>query len=242
MWRDARVGVVVPAFCEEERIGRVVTTLPDWVSQVVVVDDASTDRTAERVRELGRARVELICHERNQGVGAAIATGYRRALELGTEILVVMAGDAQMDPCDLPRLIEPIADGRADYVKGNRFVHPEARAMPFFRRVAGAALSSLTRAATGLAVDDTQCGFTALSAAAARELPLDELWPRYGYPNDLLGMLAAGGFRVAEVPVRPVYRGEKSGVRPWHVLSIAGVIARRAIASASAEPEKALTP
>ena len=88
-------------------------------------------------------------------------------------------------------------------------------------------MSLVTRRASGLVVGDTQCGFTALSARSAEKLPLDELWPRYGYPNDLLLMLAAAGMRVAEVPVRPVYADETSGLRPWHAVRILGVIARR---------------
>jgi hypothetical protein len=99
--------------------------------------------------------------------------------------------------------------------------------MPLPRRLAGKALSALTRRATGLDIDDSQCGFTALSSRAAAALPLSDLWPRYGYPNDLLGLLSAEGFSVADVPVRPIYAGERSGVRPWHVLTVAFVVARR---------------
>jgi hypothetical protein len=99
--------------------------------------------------------------------------------------------------------------------------------MPLPRRIAGKALAALTRATTGLVIDDSQCGYTALSAGAATALPLHELWPRFGYPNDLLGMLAAQAFRVVEVAVRPVYADEKSGVRPWHALVVAAVIVRR---------------
>jgi hypothetical protein len=143
------------------------------------------------------------------------------------DVLVVMAGDGQMHPDDLEAVLAPVCLGQADYVKGNRFKHPAKRQMPVHRRLGGQALSALTRLATGLEVGDTQCGYTALSAHAARRLPLAELWPRFGYPNDLLGMLAARGLRVAEVPVRPVYRDENSGIRPWHALSIAGLIGRR---------------
>jgi hypothetical protein len=132
-----------------------------------------------------------------------------------------------MDPEDLSRVLEPIVLGRASYVKGNRFVHERAAEMPLARRFAGRVLALATRLATGLAVDDCQCGYTAISRAAAASLPLEDLWPRFGYPNDLLGMLAARGFSVLEVPVRPVYADEQSGVRPWHALSILGLIARR---------------
>jgi hypothetical protein len=147
-------------------------------------------------------------------------------------VAVVMAGDDQMDPADLEALLAPVVAGRADYVKGNRFAHRERRQMPLGRRIAGHGLSFMTRFLTGLEIDDAQCGYTALSASAARRLPLDELWPRYGYPNDLLGMLAARGLCVAEVPVRPVYADERSGVRPWHALLALGVMLRRKLANA----------
>jgi hypothetical protein len=138
-----------------------------------------------------------------------------------------MAGDAQMDPSDLAAIVEPIAHGHADYVKGNRFAHAQRARMPFERRVAGKVLAALTRRATGLAIDDSQCGYTAIASRAIASLPLHDLWPRYGYPNDLLGLLAARRLRVAEVPVRPIYAGEASGVRPWHAAVVAAVIARR---------------
>jgi hypothetical protein len=99
--------------------------------------------------------------------------------------------------------------------------------MPLARRVAGRLLAIATRLATGLRVDDCQCGYTVLSARAAQRLPLHELWPRYGYPNDLLGMLATARCRVVEAPVRPIYADEQSGLRPYHVLVVSAVIARR---------------
>lgn len=228
MWRERRVSAVVPAYCEERLVGSTLASIPSFVDRIVVVDDCSPDGTSRAVLAAGDDRVILERHAMNRGVGAAIATGYRRALREGTDVMVVMAADGQMDPADLSALLEPVIDGRADYVKGNRFVHPEARRMPLARRFGSAALSSWTRLLLGLDVDDTQCGYTALSADAARRLALDELWPRYGYPNDLLGLLAEQGLRVGEVPVRPVYAGEASGLRPWHVPLIAAVVLRRA--------------
>ncbi len=171
--------------------------------------------------------MQVLRHATNRGVGAAIVTGYEAALAAGVDVIAVMAGDDQMDPSDLEAVLSPVVRGDADYVKGNRFVHAEARRMPRLRRLGGEVLSFLTRAATGLSVSDTQCGFTALSAGFARTLPLAELWPRYGYPNDLLGLLAARGARVREVPVRPVYADEESGLCAWHVAVIARVILRR---------------
>ena len=227
MWQSARVAVIVPCFREERLIVRTLSGIPAFVDRIVVVDDASDDGTARVVRSASDPRVELRVHAQNRGVGAAIVTGYRAALAAECDVLAVMAGDAQMDPEDLERVIAPIVLGRACYVKGNRFAHARRAEMPLARRAAGRVLALATRLATGLAVDDCQCGYTAISRAAASSLPLEDLWPRFGYPNDLLGMLAARGLAVFEVPVRPVYADEQSGVRPWHALSILGLVARR---------------
>lgn len=227
VWNELSIAVVVPAHQEERLIARTLQGLPPLVDHVVVVDDASSDRTAEAARAVGDPRVVVLRHPENLGVGAALVTGYRHALQLGADVMVVMAGDNQMDPVDLPRLLAPICEGRADYVKGNRFVHPEARNMPWARRLAGRWLARLTRTASGLDIDDSQCGYTALRAEMAQRLPLARLWPRYGYPNDLLLLLANAGARVREVPVRPVYASERSGIRPWHALVVTRVIAAR---------------
>jgi glycosyltransferase involved in cell wall biosynthesis len=224
---NSRIFVIVPAFQEARLIERTLRGIPSFVDTVVVVDDASTDDTGDCARRHGDPRVVVLRQPENRGVGAAIARGYAFALASGADVLCVMAGDDQMHPDDLQSLVDPIERLRFDYVKGNRFAHPDVKRMPWARRVAGRALAAATRIATGLRVDDTQCGYTALAAGAARRVPLDQLWPRFGYPNDLLGMLAACGLRVGEVPVRPVYADERSDVRPWHALSVLMVIARR---------------
>lgn len=224
------VVVVVPAFEEEARIAKVIRGMPPEVDHVVVVDDASRDRTAEAAGEVGDARVVVISHANNRGVGAAIATGYRRGIALterARDVLVVMAGDGQMDPRDMPSLVEPVARGAADYVKGCRFDWPEAGAiMPRGRLLGGHAFSWLTSRAIGVPVRDSQCGYTALSRAAAMRLDLDGLWPGYGYPNDLLGQIAERGLTIAEAPVRPVYGDEVSRLRLRHLPRIAALVAR----------------
>lgn len=227
MWNGKTVAVVVPAFDEAPRVGRVIARMPPWVDAIVVVDDASRDGTAHVAENAGDTRVVVVRHDENRGVGASIGTGYGCALRAGADVLAVMAGDDQMDPDDLAALVSVVVSGRAAYAKGNRFLHAERRRMPLSRRIAGKILAAATRITTGLAVDDSQCGYTALSRAAAEALPLNDLWPRYGYPNDLLGMLAATKARVVEVPVRPVYAGETSGVRPWHALLVLGILGRR---------------
>jgi glycosyltransferase involved in cell wall biosynthesis len=226
MYRALRVAVVIPAFNESRKIAQTVATVPALADQIIVVDDASTDDTALRACS---PRASVITHAYNGGVGRAIATGYREALAAGADVAVVMAGDGQMDPGDLPSLLEPIADDRADYVKGNRVTHPEIwSAMPASRIFGNALLSAATRVTSGYHhVFDSQCGYTAISRAALGRLDLGEMWGRYGYPNDLLSRLNVAGARVVDVPVRPIYGAQwKSGINlgtvvhpiPWVLL------------------------
>lgn len=218
-----RVAVVIPAYNEERKIAATVRSIPEFVDDVLVVDDASHDDTcAHALAAAGdRVGVEVIRHDENRGVGAAIGSGYRRALELGADVAVVMAGDGQMDPADLPALLDPIARGTADYVKGNRFLHPTIwTTMPPSRIVGNVLLSAATKVTSGYRhVFDSQCGYTAIHRDALARIPLDALWSRYGYPNDLLSRLNIAGVRVVDVPVRPIY-GEhwKSGINLGTVL------------------------
>jgi glycosyltransferase involved in cell wall biosynthesis len=222
-----RIAVVIPAYREERLIARTLRGVPRFVDAIYVVDDGSPDATARAAQAVADPRLSLLRHEQNRGVGAAIVTGYRAALADQADAVVVMAGDAQMDPEDLPALLAPVVSGAADYVKGNRFRSRDRRQMPLLRRAAGRVLSWVTRLASGLKVDDCQCGYTVMSRHALCTLPLDEVWEGFGYPNDLLMLAAQHGLRVSEVTVRPVYADERSGVRPWHALLIIGLIARR---------------
>ena len=231
MFESTNVAVVVPAHNEALLIRRVLRGLPDWIRFVVVVDDASTDDTAAVVDRCAQndPRVRLVRHAVNQGVGAAITTGYRHAIELQADVVVVMAGDDQMDPSDLPALVEPVARGAADYAKGDRLHHPQAAAMPLIRRVGTGVLGWLTGLAIGMPdLHDSQCGYTAISASALRHINLDDVWSGYGYPNDLLAHLAAAHLRIVDVVVRPVYADETSELRARHLLRIAWLIARGA--------------
>ncbi len=230
MLEGARVVVIVPAFGEAPRIARVLRGMPALVDHIVVVDDASTDGTAEAARIVRDTRVEVVVHRKNRGVGAAIVTGYRKAMTLTSaphDAFVVMAGDGQMDPDDLPALVVPIALGAAGYVKGDRFRAPEVRSvMPPLRLVGGHVLSAMTSLAIGQPIRDSQCGYTALARRACAALDLDNLWPRFGYPNDLLGQLAVRRITICETRVRPIYADEESKLRVYHLAGIAKVVAR----------------
>ena len=216
MYRDLSVAVVIPAFNEERAIERAIQAVPGFVDHVVVVDDASEDTTATLATRAGGRSVEIVRHGANRGVGAAIVSGYRRALARNLDVAVVMAGDGQMDPADLPALLDPIAEGRADYAKGNRFLHRDVwRVMPRSRIAGNLLLSLATKVTSGYwHVFDSQCGYTAIHRRALEALELDRVFARYGYPNDVLARLHAAGMRVQDVPVRPVYgSGWHSGIK-----------------------------
>lgn len=220
MYKGKTIATVVPAYNEESLIGRTVDTMPDVIDAIVVVDDCSRDGTVEKVRARqgsNPARVILIRHEVNQGVGGAIASGYKWCRDHDVDVAVVMAGDAQMDPADLPALLDPVVMDQADYAKGNRLFTGDAwNQIPRVRYLGNSILSLLTKIASGYwHVADSQCGYTAINQRALQTVNWDQMYRRYGQPNDLLVRLNIYGFRVRDVPVRPVYGiGEKSGFRP----------------------------
>jgi glycosyltransferase involved in cell wall biosynthesis len=228
MYRGHFIGVVVPAHNEETQIARVIDTMPDCVDRIVIVDDCSKDRTSETVSkylEAPSSRIVLIRHEVNQGVGGAIATGYKWCRDNEVSIAVVMAGDGQMDPKDLPTLLDPLVDGRADYSKGNRLVTGEAfRKIPKIRFFGNMMLSLLTKIASGYwHVADSQTGYTAINALGLKLVNWDKMYKRYGQPNDVLVKLNIAGLSVIDVPIEPVYNvGEKSGIKVRKVVFTIG--------------------
>jgi glycosyltransferase involved in cell wall biosynthesis len=231
MLEDKRIAVVVPAHDEEHLIASTLAGIPPFVDRIYVVDDASGDNTAARARESGDARVELVQHARNAGVGGAIVTGYRRALADGADVACVMAADGQMDPADLEKLARAVARGEVDYAKANRLFTGEAwKLIPRSRYLGNAVLSLFTKIASGYwHVADSQSGYTAISRTLLEELELDRLYPRYGFPNDMLVHLNVWNARVRDFPSRPIYgAGERSGIRYRHVVpKISWLLLRR---------------
>jgi glycosyltransferase involved in cell wall biosynthesis len=217
LYRDTRVAVVVPAYNEELLIGETLSGIPDFCANVYVVNDCSTDRTREIVDYYASQDPSIIPihHETNGGVGAAIVSGYKRALADDMQIVAVMAGDNQMDPAFLPDLLDPIVDGKCDYTMGNRLVNQTFRSqMSSWRFFGNALLTLLTKIASGYwQLIDPQNGYTAISARALNGLDLDNVYPRYGYCNDLLVSLNILGFRVVNVPHPARYGLEKSKIR-----------------------------
>jgi len=223
MYRGKTIAVIIPAYNEEKLIGKVIETIPAFVDHIVVVDDASQDQTGEVVKacEKKEARLIYIRHEKNEGVGGAIATGYQWVRDHENDIGVVMAGDAQMDPQDLPKLLDPVVEGEVDYAKGNRLFTGKAwEIIPRTRYLGNAVLSFLTKIASGYwHVADSQSGYGAASLKVLETIDLDHIYRRYGMPNDFLVRLNVYQFRVRDVPVNPVYGiGERSGIRIYKVV------------------------
>jgi glycosyltransferase involved in cell wall biosynthesis len=216
MLEGKTVAVVMPAYDEEALVGTTIRGVPGFVDRIFVVDDASRDGTAEAARAVGDPRVEVIVHERNAGVGAAIVTGYEHAVAQGVDVTCVMAADNQMDPADLERIARPVARGEVDYAKANRLISGEAwQVIPRSRYLGNAVLSFLTKIASGYwHVADSQSGYTAASREILEQLDLDRIYRGYGFPNDMLVHLNVWNARVRDVPSRPVYNvGEKSGIK-----------------------------
>jgi len=204
---DRSIAVVIPAYDEAPRIAATLRSVPAYVDRILVVDDGSADGTADVARAVPDDRVSVLTLAHNRGVGAAIAHGYVACLEEQVDVAVVIGGDGQMHPGDMLALVRTVLDGRADYAKGNRLLRGEGwRSMPLARLVGTLVLSVGTMLATGYYGSfDSQCGYTAISGSALARLPLERLFPRYGYPNDLLVLLSRIRATVRDVPVRILY-------------------------------------
>jgi glycosyltransferase involved in cell wall biosynthesis len=216
MLEGKRVAVVVPAHDEEGLIAQTLQGVPGFVDRIFVVDDASSDATAELARQVGDPRVEVLVHSRNQGVGAAIVTGYKRALAERMDATAVMAGDNQMDPDELEGLALPVVRGELDYAKANRLFTGSAwKLIPRNRYLGNAVLSLLTKIASGYwHIADSQAGYTVVSLPILQLLDLDRIYVSYGFPNDMLVHLNVWNARVRDFPSRPIYGvGERSGIR-----------------------------
>jgi glycosyltransferase involved in cell wall biosynthesis len=211
-----RVAVVIPAYNEEKLLAATIEGIPNFVDTIYVVDDASRDGTVEAARNVHDRRVRVIEHERNQGVGAAIVTGYKQALADRVDVTAVMAADNQMDPVDLEHIAAPVAREEVDYAKANRLFTGQAwELIPRYRYLGNAVLSLLTKIASGYwHVADSQSGYTAVSLRYLELLDLDRIYKRYGFPNDMLVHLNVWDARVRDIPSRPIYGvGERSGIR-----------------------------
>lgn len=215
MYKGAKIAAVVPAYNEARMILEVIDTMPAFVDHIVIVDDCSPDDTSAVVASSSDPRVHLIRHEVNQGVGGAILTAHKAALELGADVNVVMAGDAQMDPNYLPQLLDAVTTNGYGFAKANRFFSPESfRGMPGYRVAGNIMLSFMTKLASGYwHLFDPQNGYTAIRTSVLRQLPLERIALRYSFENDLLIHLNILQVPAVDVPIPAVYGNEVSSIR-----------------------------
>jgi glycosyltransferase involved in cell wall biosynthesis len=218
MVEGKHVAVVIPAYNEEKLLETTIAGIPAFVDRVYIVDDASRDGTVGRAHTAATAdsRITVIVHERNRGAGAAVITGYKRALEEGTDVVCVMNADNQMDPSEMLSLVMPIVNDEVDYTKANRLFTGEAwNLIPHYRYLGNAMLSLLTKIASGYwHLADSQAGYTAINRRMLELVDLDNVYPRYGYPNDMLVHLNVWSARVRDIQSRPIYGvGEQSGIK-----------------------------
>jgi glycosyltransferase involved in cell wall biosynthesis len=215
VYKGKKIALVIPAHNEERLMGATLDGVPETIDRVYVVDDASQDQTADIVRKYAAIdpRVELIQHEKNKGVGAAIITGYLQASADDYDISVVVGGDNQMPLEVVEDFLEPIVNGEIDYTKGNRFLRPAVglEGMPWTRFIGNAILSIMTKMASGYyKIYDVVDGYTAISKRAIDLIDWGKAWKGYGYPMDFLVRLNAMGLKVKDVPRRAIYlEGEK---------------------------------
>lgn len=215
MYKGLSISVVVPAHNEEALIAKTVKSMPELVDYVIVVDDASTDATSEEAVATSDPRLELIRHARNKGVGGAILTGHRRAIDIGSDVSVVMAGDAQMDPDSLPDLLDPICEDGYDFTKADRFFGFDSfRGMPSYRILGNVVVGFLAKASTGYwNLFDPLNGYTATKTSILQKMPLDRIRADYAFECDILVYLNTLRARAKDVPIPAVYGDERSGIR-----------------------------
>jgi glycosyltransferase involved in cell wall biosynthesis len=222
-----RIGVVVPAYNEELLLADTIKGIPGYVTRIFIIDDGSNDHTPEVIKSITDPSVRSVRHEPNKGVGAAIITGYKMALEEDMDIVVVMAGDNQMDPDQLPRLLLPILEGKADYTKGNRLISKEFRkGMSTWRSFGNSLLTLITKIGSGYwNIMDPQNGYTAISRNALEIINLDSIYNYYGYCNDILIKLNTFGMRTMDVAMPARYSTERSHIKySKYILKVAPMI------------------
>jgi len=211
---DLIIAVVIPAYQVENEIVDVINSMPDFVTSIIIVDDASLIPVHKIISHLADPRICLIRHEVNQGVGGAMITGYKKAIEIGADIVVKVDGDGQMDPKNISRLVQPLIENEADYCKGNRFVHAEElSSMPFLRRLGNITHSYLTKLASGYwNIFDPTNGYTAIRGSTFQALDLNHLSKGYFFETSLLITLRLQNAVVKDVPIPAIYGDEVSSL------------------------------
>lgn len=220
-FQDSRISVVIPSFRVRAHILGVLSRIGPEVATIYVVDDCCPEQSGQWVAsQCTDPRVRVLYHAENQGVGGAVMTGYRAAIEDGQDIVVKIDGDGQMDPALLPQFVAPLLAGDADYAKGNRFFHlDEIHQMPAIRLFGNAVLSFMSKVSTGYwGLFDPTNGYTAIQTRVASHLPMDQISKRYFFETDMLFRLNTLRAVVVDVPMDAFYGDEESNLKITKVL------------------------
>jgi len=214
LYKGSSIGVVVPAYNEEKFIAEVVETMPIFVDRIYAVNDASIDNTAKILASIVDDRLTIISHKKRGGAGAAMLSGYKRACEEKMDVIAIMAGDGQMDPAILHKILDPVVDGKADYSKGNRLSGwSNSRGMPLVRLFGNNLLTFVIKIASGYwHISDPLNGYTAVTRNALDSIDLDRVELGYAFETDLLIKLNAANARAANVVMSSRYGDEKSKI------------------------------
>jgi len=219
--KTIQICVVIPAFKVKAQVLGVISAIGPEVQKIIVIDDACPEKSGQYVKANTKdSRVEVIFHDTNLGVGGAVKSGYKRALELDAEIIVKIDGDGQMDTSKIENVVSPIRNGLAGYAKGNRFCDIEAvRAMPKIRIIGNLGLSFLSKLSSGYwRIFDPNNGFTAISRTELMKIPLHKIDDRYFFESDMLFRLNLAGAIVKDVPMPSIYGDERSNLKIRRVL------------------------
>jgi len=222
MIQNKKIGVAVPCYRVEGQIQRVLRSIPDYVDSITAVLDASPDRSIDEIHQAMKddARIRLIEHQKNTGVGGAVKSGFDALMEDGCEILVKLDGDGQMDPVHIPRLISPLISEKADYAKGNRFGHREHfRSMPLIRKFGNIVLTFLTKLSSGYWKNfDPQNGYLAVTAKMYRQFDPKWIESSYFFENSMLIALNIFNGVCADVNLPAIYGNEQSSLKISRIL------------------------
>lgn len=216
MYKNLKVATILPCYNEQLLVTKTIQTLPDFVDYIIAVDDCSKDQTWEKITKEAKKNKKVVpIHlEVNEGIGGAYLHGFQKALDLGSDLIVTMAGDAQCNPDYISKMIDTLLENNLDYVKANRFFHlEELQQMPLFRRVGNTVITILTKFSTGYYnIFDSQNGYGVFRRKTLETLPFGTIGRRYDYENTLLISLSIMNAKVRDEPVPAVYGEETSTI------------------------------
>lgn len=217
MYKKLLIGVAVPAYNEKKLIEKTLTTMPDFVDHIVVINDCSLDNTLEIILGLQKhdKRIFVINNEVNRGIGFSLSKGLKKAAELGSDRIVVMAGDAQMDPDQLAPMLDDMTKRDLDFIKANRFMHFDAlKSMPQYRRIGNIVVTILTKFATGYySIFDTQNGYVIYTKDSIERIPWHLIGERYEFENTILVGLSIINAKIGDFPMPAIYGEESSTIK-----------------------------